>query len=144
MGSVCIKAAGNKIFTYVEYIRANNSNIIDAKTREADICIEFASSLVLSYEDYKKVNLISDLQDYIEKQRFLDLVIRPAIASARGARLTKFDVDNLVIEFTDVKKTEVVHVRVTPDEKRKLEEEARKHGITISDYIRYKLFGERE
>lgn len=141
MPVACVEGVGNYIHTYLEYLRVNNPSIASVREKRGMICIEFAGSLTLSYEDYRRVNGIDSSRDYVERTWFLERVVQPAIATVRGARLTRFDADKLVVELADVRKTEVIHVRVTPEEKRMLEEEAEKHGMTLSDYVRYKLFG---
>lgn len=110
---------------------------------DSRICFEFSKKLRIDIEDYKKVvpqHLYRNeamLRMFIED--FKKYIVLPILNTVSGARIVSFDEKHVELEPTT--RTVTICFRVSREEKERLEEEAKRAGKTLSDYIREKLLG---
>jgi len=104
-------------------------------------CFEFDGVLEISIDDY----LFTYKDTMLEKkiilntayEQFKKYIVLAIARTLRGGALEDMSDTYIIIRSTE--KTETICFRVTPTEKKMLEEAAREQGKTISDYIRSRL-----
>lgn len=138
MARACIDNTGGHGIALAERLKSKNRIDRLELVRDDLVCVEFTDAMTITLEDYLSVNP-SGSPGLLEK-RFRQEVQLPMVKTLRGGELVEF-VPGKRITVKNSEKTETVCVRLTREEKKRLEEEASKLGVSVSDYIRAKVFG---
>lgn len=104
-------------------------------------CFTFSKPLEIDIEDYMEV-----APDYVHNTNgkfkiFLDQfkrhVILAIVRSVKGAEIEELTQTHITLRPTE--KEARVCLRMTPEQKQQLEEEAKREGLSLSEYIRRRL-----
>jgi len=106
------------------------------------LCFRYSKRLEITLDDYLSLeskNKLRNVMKYILEE-FKEYVIKQIILTLEDGRIVDLDVDKGRIVVEAGGRNIVVCFKVNETEKKALEEEAEKNRVSISEYIRSKVF----
>lgn len=143
MAKACVLNIWDRGRLLLEKLRAEGRIVsIEPVMGQPLYCFTFTGTLEINLQDYMDVSPPHTYQNETMlgflKDEFKKAIVLTIAKTLEGGVIEEFTETRIVVK--DTEKTEIVAFRVSKEERRKLEEEAKKQGLTISDYIRSKLF----
>lgn len=143
MARACVLNIWDRGRLLLEKLRAEGRIVsIEPVAGQPLYCFEFTGVLEIDLQDYIEVSPPHTYQNEtmleMLREQFKKAVVLTVASTLRNGVIEEFTETHITIR--DTEKTEIVAFRVSREEKRRLEEEAEKQGLTLSDYIRSKLF----
>ena len=145
MGRGCIVNVNNRGISLVEYLKSMGKIQGYEWGSDARICFEFKGEIEISFNDYLEIlpNVsiirVSKGREKIERESFNRWILLEIIKSIQGGEVVEYTPGEK-IRLKDTEKTEIVCVRLSQEEKEKLERESRELGVSLSELIRSKIF----
>ncbi|MEM3399200.1 MAG: hypothetical protein QXQ84_09155 [Nitrososphaerota archaeon] len=145
MGRGCIVNVNNRGIPLIEYLKSMGK--IQGYTQEKDykICFEFKGELEITFQDYLQIlpNVsvirVSRGREKIERESFNKWILLEIVKTIQGGEVLEY-IPGEKIRLRDTEKTEIVCVRLSQEEKERLERESRELGVTVSELVRSKIF----
>ena len=146
MGRACVTNVNNRGHLLVEYLKSMGKIQGYEWGSDARICFEFKGEIEITFQDYLEIlpNVsvvrVSKGREKIERESFNKWILLEIIKTIQGGEVVEFTPGEK-IRLKDTEKTEIVCLRVSEEEKEKLEREARELGVSVSELVRSKIFG---
>lgn len=139
MARACIMNVNDHGVLLAEYLKASG-RIERWESKDAWICFEFGGELTITFDDWlevypRKENLTYPPLREKAREWFKKEIQVPMVKTLRGGGVSEF-IPGERITVKSTEKTATICVRVTLEEKERIETEARKLGVTVSDLIR--------
>lgn len=144
VATACIVNVNNIGVLLAEHLKSRGLIEHYEVTNNARVCMEFNGVLTIAFEDYMTVH---PLRDHIEvseaklqreENAFNRWIQSEIIRTLRGGEVIEY-IPRVKIAVKSTEKTEIICVRVTAEEKKRIEEEAETLGLTLSELIRSKI-----
>ncbi|MEM1533256.1 MAG: hypothetical protein QXE63_05610 [Zestosphaera sp.] len=141
MGRACITNVNDRGFAFLEFLKSMGKVLGYEFGKDAKLCFEFTGELEVSFSNYLEIHphktniLRHKAREDMERNSFNKWILIEIIKSLKGGEVVEY-IPGDKVRIRDTEKTEIVCIRVSKEEKEKLEKEANELGKTLSELIR--------